>query len=262
MSLTVITHIWNEEFLLPFWIEHHRRIFDRCIVLDYGSTDRSLDILKSAGDWAEVRPSRNEVWYAEECDREVMEVEQEIEGWKCTLNTTEFYVCPDLRKRLAELPDHVMGVRSWGGVGIDPVGVDITILPNVPLLFQCHWGNFHHHDSFQRERVTHRAPHGGYSIGRHFTSVECVRIPDLFCLWLQFSPYKYVRERKIALQDRVPLTDKMKGYGLQHWKEIERLDEFFERDSRRYCMDLFEEPTYKRALMKMYWRKDAQSSDG
>jgi hypothetical protein len=33
--ITVISHIFNEEYLLPFWLEHHRTIFDHGIIIDY-----------------------------------------------------------------------------------------------------------------------------------------------------------------------------------------------------------------------------------
>ena len=42
---TIITNIFNEEYLLPFWLDYHRRIFDHGIVIDYDSTDRSIEIV-------------------------------------------------------------------------------------------------------------------------------------------------------------------------------------------------------------------------
>ena len=49
---TLITHIFNEEFLLPFFIKQHINKFDRVIVIDFQSTDRSQEIIRSlAPDW-------------------------------------------------------------------------------------------------------------------------------------------------------------------------------------------------------------------
>jgi hypothetical protein len=45
-TLTVISHIFNEEYLLPFWLEYHSTIFDHGIIIDYCSTDNSLSIIK------------------------------------------------------------------------------------------------------------------------------------------------------------------------------------------------------------------------
>lgn len=47
MSLTVISHFYNEEYLLPWWLNHHKNIFDNGILINYGSTDKSVEIIKS-----------------------------------------------------------------------------------------------------------------------------------------------------------------------------------------------------------------------
>ena len=44
--ITVISHFFNEEYLLPFWLEHHSKIFDHGIMIDYCSTDRSVEIIR------------------------------------------------------------------------------------------------------------------------------------------------------------------------------------------------------------------------
>jgi hypothetical protein len=258
MSLTVICHIWNEEFFLPFWIRHHKLLFDSCIFIDYGSTDRSLEIIADEGkDWATVRPTRNAQWGAIECDSEVMDIEETIPGWKIALNVTEFYVCSDLKTKLSTLPDDVVAVKPWGGVGIDPKDCQLDILPNLPLLFQCHYGAFHHHDSHQRERLLHRAPRGEYTYGRHTSHLpNQTRLESAFCIWLQFTPYQYVRERKLRLESRIPQEDRDRGFGLQHWKDIDRMDEFYERDRQRYSHNLFDEAAYKNALIGMYRRSN------
>ena len=45
-TLTVISHIFNEEYLLPFWLENHKNMFDHGIIIDYCSTDSSVEIIK------------------------------------------------------------------------------------------------------------------------------------------------------------------------------------------------------------------------
>ena len=42
----LISHFFNEEFLLPYWIQQHAPMFDMAILLDYNSTDRSLEIIR------------------------------------------------------------------------------------------------------------------------------------------------------------------------------------------------------------------------
>ena len=43
---TVLCHFYNEEWILPFWLKHHREIFDHGIMIDYNSTDRSVEIIR------------------------------------------------------------------------------------------------------------------------------------------------------------------------------------------------------------------------
>ena len=54
--LTLISHIRNEALLLPQWIAHHRPMVDAATIIDYASTDESLDIVRTlAPDWRIVR---------------------------------------------------------------------------------------------------------------------------------------------------------------------------------------------------------------
>ena len=87
---TVITHFYNEEYLLPWWLQHHRPMFDHGILIDYGSTDASADICRTlAPEWRLVR-SANPDFSALDVDFEVMQYEAGLPGWKIALNTTEF----------------------------------------------------------------------------------------------------------------------------------------------------------------------------
>ena len=45
MKKVLLTHIFNEEYLLPFWIKQHRELFDHLVVVDRFSTDRSREII-------------------------------------------------------------------------------------------------------------------------------------------------------------------------------------------------------------------------
>ena len=90
MEKTVICHFYNEEFLLPWFLNHHKHIFDHGIMIDYASTDRSADIIKEICPTWEIRPSRNEYFDPESIDQEVMDIERELTGWRIALNVTEF----------------------------------------------------------------------------------------------------------------------------------------------------------------------------
>lgn len=94
--ITVISHIFNEEYLLPFWLEHHCTIFDHGIIIDYCSTDKSIEIInKYCPSW-EVIKTKNinkdgtPNFKADYVDAEVNEIEEKVAGYKVCLNTTEF----------------------------------------------------------------------------------------------------------------------------------------------------------------------------
>ncbi len=92
---TLISHFYNEEYLLPWWLMHHTKLFDHGILINRGSTDRSVEICRQfAPNW-EVRDSKVPEFDAILVDQEVMDIEKEVNGWKMVLNTTEFLCCLD-----------------------------------------------------------------------------------------------------------------------------------------------------------------------
>ena len=93
MRRIVISHFYNEAYLLPWWLKHHREMFDHGVLIDYASTDDSVAICRElVPDW-EVIPSENAHFSALLCDFEVMKHEQRFpDAWKIALNTTEFLV--------------------------------------------------------------------------------------------------------------------------------------------------------------------------
>jgi hypothetical protein len=92
MYITVISHIYNEEYLLPFWLEHHKNIFNHGIFLDYNSTDKTREIIKKICPLWEIRNSKNDKFDGFLVDEEVKEVESTIDGYKIVLNITEFII--------------------------------------------------------------------------------------------------------------------------------------------------------------------------
>ena len=95
-KLTVISHIFNEEYLLPFWLSYHKDIFSDGYIIDYYSTDRSVEIInKICPTWKIIKTKNIDingkpVFQSNLIDLEVIEIEKEINGYKICLNTTEF----------------------------------------------------------------------------------------------------------------------------------------------------------------------------
>lgn len=88
--ITIISHIYNEQYLLPWWLKHHTQICSHGIIIDYNSTDSSLAIIKELAPNWQVIPSRNKYFDSASIDREVEDIERDIQGWRVCLNTTEF----------------------------------------------------------------------------------------------------------------------------------------------------------------------------
>ena len=44
-NTTCLIHIYNEEYLLPFWLYHHKNIFDNILIIDYCSNDKSINLV-------------------------------------------------------------------------------------------------------------------------------------------------------------------------------------------------------------------------
>lgn len=108
-KVVLVSHFLNEEMLLPFWIRHHARFFDAAILIDYGSTDQSVEIIKrtAPSTWRVVN-TKNNKFEAVSIDIEVMWYENAYpDAWKVSLCTTEFLVASDLRGMLTRLEvDH------------------------------------------------------------------------------------------------------------------------------------------------------------
>jgi Glycosyl transferase family 2 len=88
---TIITHFYNEEYLLPRWLKHHKELFDHGILVDYRSTDNSREIINElCPDW-EVLYSKNQYFDASAIDNEIMEIESRVQGLKTSITVTEFF---------------------------------------------------------------------------------------------------------------------------------------------------------------------------
>jgi hypothetical protein len=251
--LTVFTHFYNEEVLLPFWLEHHVKLFEHGVLIDYASTDRSREIIREKAPHWEVRASKNEFFGATACDLEVMATEREFGGWKLALNVTEFLFHEDLRAYLerfeAQHPEvPAIGIPSF--VMVDRVADAALPLTSEPLWRQRTHGYFDGDRRTRRLRYLHRERDGAYEMGRHGTGHRSVEAQDLALLWFGWSPYAQIRARKLQIQMRMPESDKQAGWGWQHLVTPEQLDARFQDEARK-TRSLLEDPRYERTFSRM-----------
>lgn len=207
---TVLSHFYNEEQLLPFWLKHHTKIFEHGLLIDYGSTDSSVEIIRELAPNWEVVSSYNQYFGAEAVDEEVMFYERQISGWKICLNTTEFVVCSNLEESLngsaLQFKGYEIIDNYWQKI-CDPN-------PDLPLIAQRYFG----HRSPGRDRLIHCHADGRYTAGRHWSAHHpTIHVPDGLLFWYSWSPMTIQTQRKLQISDRIPSTDRAKGFGVQHW---------------------------------------------
>jgi len=257
----LISHFFNEEFLLPFWLKHHVSMFDHGVMIDYGSTDRSVEIIRElAPDW-EIRPTKNE-WFVEPAiGKEVMEVEEEVSGWKMVLNTTEFVLHHDLRayaKSLGKKP----GIRTTGVIVVDHPEDRGKHDYDELLVAQKTHGYFEvdvltkgvsttKMRALSRCRLLHQQPNGMYTEGRHTNQITGENSDELFLCWFGWSPFtQEMKGRKEQIQHKTPEEQKIKS----GWKEFYCVDDgkleemYLEESGRSY--DLLTNDKYRIALQQ------------
>ena len=254
---TVITHFYNEEYLLPWWIEHHKKIFDNGILINYGSTDRSVEICKDLcpPTW-KIVDSKNEFFEAEAVDIEVKNYESTVEGFKMALNTTEFLLIP---KPLEEINKDV--IENGGCIktyGVCMVDNDTENLPlhGKSLIKQKHNGMIR--DYRASDGLSHHENHYNLLFGRFYHNKECLnylpgrhhitdrhhQVHDIFTLKYKFSPWnKFTKKRIQQFKSKIPKIDIDQSRGIQHLKSEEQYFEEY-ADLLIYVKNLTEDKVF------------------
>lgn len=214
MKTTLLTNIFNEEYLLPFWLQHHKDMFDDIIIVDYRSTDKSVEICRSICPNCKIITTRNQYFDAREIDIEFMDIESTIEGIKIVLNTTEFLFC---EKPIKEIFSGHTEPMSYDIKVNTPYSSNNYIVHNNHELFSNLLNDdiVFHQDRFIRH--LHNHVHGNYGLGRHETYNPCVGTNELHIIWLGFYPMNdNLLQRKLQIQQNISQHDKDTGHGFQH----------------------------------------------
>jgi UDP-glucose 4-epimerase len=218
---TLLTNIFNEEYLLPFWLHHHKDMFDDIIIVDYNSTDKSIEICKSICPRCKIIQTRNEYFDAEEIDKEFMDIENGIEGIKIILNTTEFLFC---ETSIKDIFTNDKTLESYGINAITPYSVSNYNINNNYDLFRNLLNSdvVYHNDRGGRQ--IHNYSNGGYGIGRHTTYNNCIPTNKAHIVWLGYYPMNdNLMKRKLQIQQNMPERDKVRGFGFQHLFDRDRI---------------------------------------
>ena len=212
---TLLSHIFNEEYLLPFWLHHHKDMFDEIVIIDYKSTDKSIEICKSICPECKIIQTRNDLFGAHEVDREIMDIENTIEGIKLVLNTTEFLFCENTAK---DMFIDTVEPTSYYIRAISPYSFDhYNITNNYDLFYNLLQNEVVYHYDRPGARYLHNFPNGNYHIGRHYTHNNTIMTNKAHIVWFGFYPMNdNLLKRKLQIQQKVPQHDKDVGWGIQH----------------------------------------------
>jgi len=200
---TLISHFYNEEYLLPWWLLHHTKIFDHGILINRGSTDCSVEICRQLAPHWEVRDSKVLEFDAFLVDQEVMNIESEIAGWKMSLNTTEF-LCfsnkEDFFSSLDLLGENMYLIEIIKMV--DNLNHDYTTPTyQQPLVTQRYHGIYSDKlMGYFWGRYIHKNLHGQYLVGRHGTTHTYANYLNAVVLKFIYSPWNNaIKNRKLQI---------------------------------------------------------------
>lgn len=126
---------WNEEEMLPRFLAHYRSLVDKFVILDDGSTDRSIEILRKERK-VEVRPTNRPVdqsyiLYNTTAYNEAWKSSRGYCDWVIVGNIDEFLYGRDIGDYLARCT--AVGITAVPVLGFDMVSRD-PVTPGVPLL--------------------------------------------------------------------------------------------------------------------------------
>lgn len=241
----LIAHVYNEAYLLPWWIRHHVGMFDEGVIIDYASTDGSMDIVRKLAPHWKIMSSQHQAFDAMLCDQEVMAIERTYDNhWKMVLNVTEFLCVRDMKSWLASLEQHgweAYGIRT--AIMVDAISAESPDLdPDQPLVSQRHHGYFEEQHLielqpfFSRCRIIHRMEDGAYCMfGRHVSTHRTYIHPAgallKFCL---YSPMNAAfLNRKLQIGDRVSAQDLKHNSNIHHRLDLNGHQRRYSAEARK-----------------------------
>ena len=196
-------------------------------MIDYHSTDRSVEVIKEiCPDW-EIITSRNNDFQADNIDVEINAIERDMEGWRICLNVTEqligdYSILDDEPKQLL--------VPSIFMVDCDRQNLVTHDKP----LYEQKFDGFLFSDSPQnfferRSRSLHNIPvhypaqstQACMAPGRHWNSYNTDKLVTLYYGWCPFDQGQL--NRKLQIQTQIPLVDRQLNRGFHHITNAETL---------------------------------------
>ena len=240
-ALAMVSHFYNEELMMPYWIFHHAHLFDEAIVIDHHSTDKSPQYFRdyAPSTWRMVNTSLRD-FNAVQTDEEVGRYELELTTpWRVALTTTEFVVHQDVMSELNGVEREVEAVQipALRLVGNDtiPLRRFESLVRQRSLAVLGEWITGYSRYFHRLRRSPSRS--NPYSPGRHGLEGHRVAINDNTVKvagrgWIAkfaFTPWPESAARKLQIAKRIPTSDKALNRGFQHFWSRDKMEQ--ERNS-------------------------------
>lgn len=236
MELTVMSHIYNEEYLLPFWLEYHKKIFTNGIIIDYCSTDETCNIIRQiCPHWKIIKTINTNVdgspnFSARLIDDEVIEIEKNISGFKIALNVTEWLLLSNSPKSFT---DYLKPNNCYLFQAYQCMSEKINYHPTSAVDFLAEITKVKNSSHFRGVRILHDRNGLDYTLGRHHrigvdNNVNC---DEGIILWTGFYPFnEEILKRKLQIGKNIPQTDVVRRLGFQHMMNREEMISQFKND--------------------------------
>jgi hypothetical protein len=233
-----ITNIYNEEYLLPFWLNHHKDMFDFGIIVNYRCTDKSLEICKEICPHWKIINTTNADFDIIANIREFMYIEEQLaNAFKIVLNTTEFLVPFRPLKEIVQEYSNTqvsLNIKTYS-----PHSLQEYHPINAKELFKNILNDDIKIDDTDRSaRILHNYPNGAYHVGRHSTSLPSQNTDELCIVWFGFYPLNdQLLARKLQIGEKMTKQDLARGWGGQHvWSKETMLEKNKERYEGGKCL--------------------------
>lgn len=201
LTTTLISHFYNEEYLLPHWLTSHKKLFDYGILINYFSTDKSVEIIRSiCPDW-KIVDTRNKMFNSVTCDDEVKDIETTVTGIKVAINITEF-LRGDIRGLFKlDLPSECRYKMLKCFLVVDHSPEKNLLQDGKNILEVYSHGN--ELSLYRGVRFIHNFPCGKYDYGRHRLlnidpdTVDLVQPDRCAIFWYGICPEKDMATREV-----------------------------------------------------------------
>lgn len=239
----VLTHVYNESYLLKWWIPHHQKRFDHGIIIDYNSNDGTRELVKELAPNWEIINSRYDMFAAVNNTNEMTEHEKLVQekypgAWMISLTATEFFIGDTSKLTHQTQPQDLYVPCDVMVSTVEEMFVEPD--PNISLVYQrthgiplefnettrynwaaskfdraCADAGLNNVMSQRLMRALHNFKYDYLSRlgpGRHAWKQP---VHDFRIFWYGFNPIteNYIK-RKLAVQTKIPNSDVQVGFGV------------------------------------------------